>query len=109
MKLRPGQSRKNYAVSRLVVKYLKKYPDMKDYTLAKLMYNENPQAFSNLDTARTCIRFRRGHQGKKISKDTKFITPKNYDTNNTPIKIVNRAPKLKVFNLPINIKNVLLQ
>ena len=107
IKLVKGQTTKGYLTGKLVTKYLKKYPNMKDYTLAKLMYDENPQAFSSLDTARTSIRFRRGHMGKTISQDPTFITPKNYDTNNTVIKITNRAPKLKTLNLPINIKNVL--
>jgi len=107
IKLVKGQTTKGYLTGKLVTKYLKKYPNMKDYTLAKLMYDENPQAFSSLDTARTSIRFRRGHMGKRISQDPTFITPKNYDTNNTVIKITNRAPKLKTLNLPINIKNVL--
>lgn len=107
VKLLPGQTKKAYAVGKLVVKYLKKYPDMKDYTLGKLMYEENPHMFKSIDTARNAIRFRRGHYGKAKAIDRTFITPKNYDTNNSPIKITNRAPKLKIFTLPTTIKNVL--
>lgn len=107
IKLLRGQTKQSYAISKILTKYLKKYPTMKDYTLAKLVYNENSQFFLSIETVRTSIRSRRGHTGKKVTKDRSFITPTNYDTRNTLINIVNRAPKLKIFNLPVNIKTVL--
>jgi predicted phosphodiesterase len=106
-KLKRGLTRKAETTYKIISKYLKKYPKMKDYTLAKLIHDENPQHFLSIDNARSNIRFRRGHMGSRVAQDTKFVTPKNFDTTNTLIKITNRAPKLKILNLPLNIKNVL--
>ena len=107
IKLKRGQNLSKVGINKVAVKYLKKHPDMKDYTLAKLMYDENPHIFKSLDSARSAIRVRRGHHGNSNVLDTTFFKPKNYDTTNTVIKIVNRAPKLKIFNLPLSVKNVL--
>ena len=94
---------------KIVREYIKKYPDMKDYTLAKLIYKEHPQLFSSFDTARGRVRYARGHMGNKhracAVKD--FQTPLNYDTRATFVDFKSLAPKLKRFNLPTSIRKVL--
>jgi hypothetical protein len=108
VKLKPGQTQRSVTISKILTKYLKKYPDMKDYTLAKLVYTENSHLFKDLEAVRSNIRRRRNHHGKNVMViDTSFYKPKNYDTTNTPIKLINKSPKLKIFTLPIGIKNVL--
>ena len=71
---------------KLVLSYLESFPEMKDYTLAKKMWQENKDIFTNLEHARERIRYHRGHHGKHNRsklKNTELITPLNYDTNNS--------------------------
>lgn len=102
-----GLNKKSESVTKLLTKYLKEYPDMKDYTLAKLIYEENSHLFRNIEGVRDSVRSRRGHRGRHNSKDTTFHTPKNYNTYNSPIQLINRAPKLEIFTLPTATKNIL--
>lgn len=94
-------------INSILQDYLKKYKDIKDYTLAKMVYEDHPHIFENLEGARSAIRNRRNHSGHNRTVDTTFHTPKNYDTTNTKIQIINRSPKLQVFNLPANLTNIL--
>lgn len=96
---------KNY--DDILSKYLLEYPHVKDYTLAKKVYEENSHIFLNFESTRSALRARRGHSKSHNVKDKTFYKPLNYDTTNSKINLVNRAPKLEVFNLPTNIKNIL--
>lgn len=96
--------------TKLIKEYLKKYPDTKDYTLAKKIYEENRHLFKDLERVRWIVRYHRGHGGeskRRLIKDTKFIKPLNYDTRNTILEIPSYAPKLKTFKLPVACDNVL--
>lgn len=66
--------------------YCKQYPELKDYTLAKKVWQENRSQILKLETARDAIRRIRGHAGAKNNKsiiDKSLYTPKNYDTKNS--------------------------
>lgn len=102
-----GKNNRSYLLDDLLSKYFKKYPDMKDYTLASMIYKENSHLFKSIDQVRSNVRVRRGHCGQDNSKDTTYHKPKNFDTTNTKISIINKSPKLKTFTLPTSIKNVL--
>lgn len=100
----------NTGSTKLVRKYVKKFPDIKDYTLARMIYAENPQLFNSFDAARTRVRYVKGHMGDKQRKHAKddLQTPLNHDTRNTFADFKSSAPKLKTFKLPTGIKNILL-
>lgn len=71
----------------LVDDYCKQYKEVKDYTLAKKIYKENPSMFKTYEHARDFIRMARGHNGdrhRKYSKDKTTHKPLNYDTRNSP-------------------------
>lgn len=104
---KPTETAKTPA-QKIAEKYLKKYPEVKDYTLGKKMYNENTQHFINFEAARGLIRRYRHHSGAKNNlKTNEFAKPLNYDTRNSEIKLKNHSTKLKVFTLPTSIKNIL--
>ncbi len=48
----------------IVDKAVRHYTDMPTMTLAKLLYNKHPKAFSSLDNIRSMIRYRRGNMGE---------------------------------------------
>lgn len=102
-----GRINFSYVIDEVILKYLKKYPEVKDYTLAKMIYEENTHIFKSLEAVRGYVRTRRAHNGINKVKDTTYHKPKNFDTTNSKINIVNRSPKLKTFSLPTSIKNVL--
>lgn len=67
--------------------YCRQYPEAKDYTLAKKVYQENRKDFKTLEEARGMIRDARGHRGKlgrHNLSDKSLIKQLNYDTNNSP-------------------------
>jgi DNA polymerase elongation subunit (family B) len=64
----------------------KENKELKDYTLAKKVYNENRKVFLNIEQARSYIRMIRGHYGKRLRRttvDKEQFTATNYDTNNS--------------------------
>lgn len=67
--------------------YCKDFPDMKDLTLARKMYEENRELFRSPEHARSHIRIVRGHYGKKNLKELsnkEHVKPLNYDTMTSP-------------------------
>ena len=94
--------------AKLIVKYLKQYPDTRDYTISKKIYSENKHIFTSLEEVRSTVRYYRGHSGEAKRKQVKseFITPLNWNTKNN-LTYVNRETKLKVFTLPKAHKEVL--
>lgn len=84
--------------------YVKTYPQMKDYTLAKLIWKENPKIFTDTELARTHVRTIRGHIGfeAKRKADKSLQTPTNYDTSNAkkPFKEeVNTSAKVLIIDI----------
>lgn len=67
--------------------YCEAFPEMKDYTLAKKLHEENRSLFRNLEHARSRVRYIRGHNGvalRSYKTENEGHTPLNYDTRNTP-------------------------
>jgi DNA polymerase elongation subunit (family B)/predicted RNA-binding Zn-ribbon protein involved in translation (DUF1610 family) len=85
--------------------YCRQYKDLKDYTLAKLMYTENPTVFKNIEHARSHIRTTRGHAGiydRVHTEDKSQYTPLTYDTtpNKKPFKEeVNTSAKVLILDI----------
>lgn len=62
----------------LVKATLKKYPDVPTKTLARKLYNENPEWFPSIESARTSIRYfrgNRGHLSRTQLKDKSMVRP----------------------------------
>lgn len=53
----------------IVKEYLNKYPSISSVKLAKLLYNDIPGTFNNIDHARCLIRYYRGANGEKNRKE----------------------------------------
>lgn len=69
-----------------VKKYLEKFPDLPDRTLARKIYNENKELFTTVETCRASVRMYRGHNSefnKNRLSENRFIKPL---TVYTPIK-----------------------
>lgn len=67
--------------------YCRQYPSMKDLTLARKVWKENPSICKNVEKARDSIRMIRGHVGdfnRNNLTDKSLIKPLNYDTRNSP-------------------------
>lgn len=91
----------------IVTPYLVKFPNHGDLTLAKKIYNENDLAFKDVEACRSIVRHLRGHNGKNVSKDKRFVKPKTNDTN--PYKLPESDEKeRKPFKLPTACNNILL-
>lgn len=69
----------------LVLKYLSRFPDSPDKTLARKIYKENQAMFKSLETCHQSVRMYRGHQGKKQRekmKETTHFKPLNHFDRN---------------------------
>jgi predicted phosphodiesterase len=51
--------------SELVKQYVEKFPDHGNRTIALLVIKENPNLFTSIDSARSCVRYVRGNNGKQ--------------------------------------------
>lgn len=95
--------------SKVALRYVKKYPNLPDLTLAKLIYKENPILFTSIERVRSVVRYHRGHTGgknRKSVKDKSAFKPITYNTN--PFDIPeSKEHKLEVFTLPKANKNIL--
>lgn len=56
---------------KIIKEYLTKFPDTPNLTLAKKIYKENSQSFSNVESVRTSIRAYRGSLGDRARKEYK--------------------------------------
>ena len=63
---------------------LEENKNVKDYTLAKKIMDENPGVFKTLENTRSLVRYCKGHFGNKQRKYATHPKPLNYDTMNTP-------------------------
>lgn len=96
--------------TKIAKEYCDKYPTTKDYTLAKAMYREHPELFTNIESARRVVRYVRGHSGDKNRAQCSFkdnFTPLNFDTRNSIMELTSHAPKLKTFAIPKECNNIL--
>jgi hypothetical protein len=55
-----------------IKKYLDKFPNTPNQTLAKLIYKDNSLAFKDAETIRALIRYHRGSLGKSKGKETAY-------------------------------------
>jgi hypothetical protein len=88
--------------TKYILEALKKYPNHPSLTLAKMLYNEHPKEFPNLEAVRAAIRRYRGQSGERIRKRTvnkefykeagpynPFNLPEPQDENFEPYRIDN--------------------
>jgi len=93
----------------IVTKYLEIYPNLPALTLAKKIYKENVEAFTNVEHTRTIIRQYLGQSGnvksKQIRKDKRFYREAR-DTN--PYKLPESdADNWKPYKIPLVNNNIL--
>lgn len=62
----------------VVLEYLKKYPDIPNLQLARIIYRDNIELFNNQEAVRTCIRYYKGADG---NKNRKKLKTRNYVRN----------------------------
>lgn len=79
----------------LITRYLREWPTLPCLTLAKKIYRENPERFTNIEHVRTTVRTYRGKHGNKHRegiKHTEFYNqqygiPETYAPDYTPYRI----------------------
>lgn len=94
------------AKGKIVKEYLRLYPKLKDYTLAKKIFEENKDILTSFQNTRKLVQYYRGHTGDKLRNivNPEFVTPLNYDTRNSPKEVTTNA-KILVLDIetaPIN-------
>lgn len=93
-------------IGKLVKEYLAAYPDLKNYTLAKKIFEEHK--ISNLENIRKTINYYRGSNGVRCRdkvKDKSYQKPLNFDTRNTTMEKINTSAKVLILDIetaPIN-------
>lgn len=89
--------------------YCRKYPDMNDMALGRLLNKHFPEIYTGVEHARAMVRKVRGHTGalqRNTRKDKSNFKPLTYDS--TPPKLpASRIQSKNVFTLPASIKKVL--
>ena len=89
--------------SELITEYCRLHKNMKDYTLAKKIYEENKDKFTSLEHVRSMVRYRRGHSGEpnRNKLDSKELaTPTNYDTRNSPkFDVIETGAKILIVDI----------
>jgi predicted RNA-binding Zn-ribbon protein involved in translation (DUF1610 family) len=86
----------------IVKEYLRLYPDMKTYTLAKKMYEENEGVFPKFENARQKVCYYRGQQGekkRKFLKDRTHQKPLTYDTTNNRMEKIQTSAKVLILDI----------
>jgi len=90
--------------SQLITDYCKQHQELKDYTLAKKIYEENKSLFDSIENVRSLVRARRGHIGervRRITTDKSLYKEKTYDTNNyKPFKeVIETGARILIFDI----------
>jgi hypothetical protein len=88
--------------SDIVKEYLGLYPDMKNYTLAKKIIDENESVFDSLHNTRQLVCYYRGQQGdlkRKHLKNRTHQKPLNYDTTNTKMEKIQTSAKVLILDI----------
>jgi DNA polymerase elongation subunit (family B)/predicted RNA-binding Zn-ribbon protein involved in translation (DUF1610 family) len=87
-------------IGKLVKEYLTTYPDLKNYTLAKKIYQEHK--ISNLENIRKTINYYRGSNGAKSRKtlvNKTFQKPLTFDTRNSTMEKINTSAKVLILDI----------
>jgi len=87
-------------IGKLVKEYLTTYPDLKNYTLAKKIYQEHK--VSNLENIRKTINYYRGSNGAKSRKtllNETFQKPLTFDTRNSTMEKINTSAKVLILDI----------
>jgi predicted phosphodiesterase len=96
----------------LVKEYLSKWPDLNSLTLARLIYKENPETFTDIESTRNRIRYYRGNSGevhKGFLKDKKFLRTDGDERRMNPYRLpLNDEIEYKPYYIPIAQNNILL-
>jgi DNA polymerase elongation subunit (family B) len=82
--------------------YCKQFPDMKDLTLARKVYDENKKQFKSVEAARNFIRKIRGHHGKhsrKTTADKTLHKPITYDTRNQQTEKIQTSARILILDI----------
>ena len=58
----------------VVLEYLKRYPDIPNLQLARIIYRDNKELFINRESVRTCIRYYKGANGEQNRREIKTKT-----------------------------------
>jgi DNA polymerase elongation subunit (family B) len=90
--------------SEIITEYCNQYKELKDYTLAKKIYEENRSLFKSIEGIRGCVRTRRGHHGeynRSVTTDKSLFTEKTYDTTNqkTFKEVIETGAKILIFDI----------
>lgn len=64
-------SSKALLTGEVVLEYLKKYPDIPNLQLARIIYRDNIELFNNLEAVRSNIRYYKGSSGSGNRKKLK--------------------------------------
>jgi hypothetical protein len=87
----------------IVTDYCNQYKPLPDLTLAKKIFKENPKVFTTVESIRTKIRYRRGHNGdkkRKQIKDRSNLSELTYNTVYKPFKeVVNTSAKVLILDI----------
>ena len=63
-------------IAEILDKYLNKYSDTPSRTLGRMLKRDYPELFKSIDAARSCVRYRRGKNGKfclHYLRDKKYV------------------------------------
>lgn len=95
--------------SEICKEYIRKFPNTKTKTLAKLIYKENISVFTNSETVRGLLRTIKGNSGKKSRKYVTEEFRKENDTPGDPFKLPpSEAADWKDFVIPADQNNILI-
>lgn len=89
---------------------IKKFPKHGTLTLAKILFEQNPLLFTNLENARSTIRYLRGESGDKLRKMSTFYkeNEKTEKITTMPKMPDSYASEQKYFKLPVANNNILM-
>ena len=79
-----------------VTKYLEQYPHQSSLSLARMIYTENPLAFTNVEHVRTIIRRYKGANGERARK---YLTDRRF-VQNEPYMPEGEEPDYSPYALP---------
>ena len=84
---------------KLIEDYCLNFKEVKDYTLAKNIFDENDGVFNNIEQIRSAIRYIRGKCGDKKRKKASQPQPLNYDTSNSKPKNIKSSAKVLILDI----------
>lgn len=107
-----GRKRNESSITgQIVLEYLQKYPKLAKKTLARKIYEENPELFTDVEHARNRVRYYTGALGGKMRKGldgkhkgANYSDPKIWDKDNDYVEEEVYAP----YTMPTGENNVLL-